>query len=385
MGAGGCGLAGLEDLYNQGMQALIDLYEFLFQVSTEPKIWLSQLFVVVLATVSFNFVLMRVIDVAERAVASTNSLWDDALLEAARMPVRLFVWTIGLTVAAKLLDSATQTSVFSFWPQARSIAYIFIVAMFFTRFIRFAEANVIDAGRANAPMDQTTAKAIAKLLRLSVLITAFLIALQALGYSISGVLAFGGVGGVAIGFAAKDLLANFFGGMMIYLDKPFAVGEWVRSPDREIEGTVEDIGWRLTRIRTFDKRPLYIPNSMFASIVVENPSRMQHRRIYENIGIRYEDADVLHAVVDDVRTMLKNHPDIAQQQTQIVHFNAYAASHLEFMVYAFTNTTDWLQFHAVKEDVLTRIMDIVNHHGAQFAYPTQTLHIAQGAPALPQA
>lgn len=366
------------------MQALTDVYQFLFQLSTNPKIWLSQLFVVVLATVVCNFVLMRCLDVAQRAVHKTASLWDDALLEAARVPVRLFVWTIGLTVAAKLLDSATQTSVFSFWPQARSIAYIVIAAMFLTRFIRFAEANVIDAGRSNAPMDQTTAKAIAKLLRLSVIITALLVALQTLGYSISGVLAFGGVGGVAIGFAAKDLLANFFGGMMIYLDKPFAVGDWVRSPDRDIEGTVEDIGWRLTRIRTFDKRPLYIPNSMFASIVVENPSRMQHRRIYENIGIRYEDAGVLRAVVDDVRAMLKNHPDIAQTQTQIVHFNAYAASHLEFMVYAFTTTTDWLQFHAIKEDVLTRIMGIVGQHGAQFAYPTQTLHMAQDAPALPQ-
>ena len=163
---------------------------------------------------------------------------------------------------------------------------------------------------------------------------------------------------------------------LLYLDKPFSVGDWVRSPDRDIEGTVEDIGWRLTRIRTFDKRPLYIPNSMFSSIIVENPSRMAHRRIYENIGIRYEDAHVLHAVVNDVRAMLKSHPDIAQQQTQIVHFNAYAASHLEFMVYVFTTTTDWLQFHAIKEDVLTRIMAIVNQHGAQFAYPTQTLHIA---------
>lgn len=385
MGACGCGLAVLDALYNRGMQALTDVYQFLFQLSTNPKIWLSQLFVVVLVTAFCNFLLMRFIDVAERAVNKTASLWDDALLEAARVPLRLFVWTIGLTVAAKLLDSATQTSVFSFWPQARSIAHIFVVAMFLTRFIRFAEANVIDAGRSHAPMDQTTARAIAKLLRLSVIITAFLVALQALGYSISGVLAFGGVGGVAIGFAAKDLLSNFFGGMMIYLDKPFAVGDWVRSPDREIEGTVEDIGWRLTRIRTFDKRPLYIPNSMFASIVVENPSRMQHRRIYENIGIRYEDAGVLLAVVDDVRAMLKSHPDIAQTQTQIVHFNAYAASHLEFMVYAFTTTTDWLQFHAIKEDVLTRIMGIVTKHGAQFAYPTQTLHIAHDAPAVAQA
>ena len=359
------------------MQALTDLYAYLLQTSSDPKIWLSQVFVVVLFTVLCNFVLMGFIDASEKVVANTKSLWDDALLDAARIPVRLFVWTIGLTVAAKVLDNATQSSLLELWPEVRSMSYIVIVAMFFTRFIRFAETNLIDEQRCAAPMDKTTATAIGKLLRLSVVITAFLVALQTLGYSISGVLAFGGVGGVAVGFAAKDLLANFFGGLMLYLDKPFSVGDWVRSPDRDIEGTVEDIGWRLTRIRTFDKRPLYIPNSMFASIVVENPSRMQHRRIYENIGIRYEDAHVLHAVVNDVREMLKNHPDVAQTQTQIVHFNAYAASHLEFMVYAFTVTTDWLKYHAVKEDVLTNIMAIVQQHGAQFAYPTHTVHMAE--------
>ena len=116
-------------------------------------------------------------------------------------------------------------------------------------------------------IDETTVDAVAKLLRISVIITGVLVALQSLGYSISGVLAFGGVGGIAVGFAARDLLANFFGGLMIYMDRPFNVGEWIRSPDKEIEGTVEKIGWRLTTIRTFDKRPLYVPNSLFNNLI----------------------------------------------------------------------------------------------------------------------
>ena len=90
--------------------------------------------------------------------------------------------------------------------------------------------------------------------------------MQTLGFSVSGVMAFGGIGGIAIGFAAKDLLANFFGALTIYLDRPFSEGDWIRSPDREIEGIVENIGWRLTVIRSFDKRPIYVPNSVFASI-----------------------------------------------------------------------------------------------------------------------
>ena len=355
---------------------MLETLQPFFQQSDQTKIWLTQVFVVVFATVSVNFLLMRVIDISEKLVEKTESLWDDALLEAARIPVRLFVWTIGITFAVDILDNVTETAAFGYLPQVRSIAYIVILSMFFTRFISFAEHNIVDPQRMSKPMDQTTARALAKLLRMSVMITAGLIIMQELGYSVSGVLAFGGIGGIAIGFAAKDLLANFFGGMMIYLDKPFVVGDWVRSPDRQIEGTVEDIGWRLTRIRTFDKRPLYIPNSMFASIVVENPSRMTNRRIFENLGIRYSDGHLMKVICDDVRAMLKSHPDIDQKQTIIVHFNRYGDSHLEFMLYAFTKTSEWVPFHAVKEDVLLQVMKIVEGHGAEFAFPTRTLHIA---------
>lgn len=360
---------------------MMEMIQPFLQTSTETRIWLTQVFLVVFATVSTNFLLMRAIDVAERLVDKTESLWDDALLEAARIPVRLFIWTIGITFAVDILDNVTETAVFDYLPQVRSVAYIVILSMFLTRFISFAEHNIVDPQRLSKPMDRTTARALAKLLRMSVMITAALIILQTLGYSVSGVLAFGGIGGIAIGFAAKDLLANFFGGMMIYLDKPFVVGDWVRSPDRQIEGTVEDIGWRLTRIRTFDKRPLYIPNSMFASIVVENPSRMSNRRIFENFGIRYDDGIKMKQICDDVRSMLRQHPDIDQDQTLIVHFNRYGESHLEFMVYAFTRTTEWIPFHAIKEDVLLKVMAIVGRHGAEFAFPTRTLHIAaQGHP-----
>ena len=115
-------------------------------------------------------------------------------------------------------------------------------------------------------MDYTTVDALSKLGRFSVVIIAALVILQTLGFSISGVLAFGGIGGIAMGFAAKDMLANFFGGLTIYLDRPFTVGEWIRSPDKAIEGTVEYIGWRHTRVRAFNKNPIYVPNALFTTI-----------------------------------------------------------------------------------------------------------------------
>jgi len=165
---------------------------------------------------------------------------------------------------------------------------------------------------------------------------------------------------------------------MIYLDRPFSVGDWVRSPDKEIEGVVEDIGWRLTRIRTFDKRPLYIPNSVFTSISVENPSRMLNRRIYETIGIRYQDVDKMGAIVAEVKAMLRNHEAIDTSQALMVNFNRFAPSSLDFFIYTLTRTTVWAEYHEIKQDVLLRVADIIRSHGAEIAFPTSTVHIAEG-------
>jgi MscS family membrane protein len=200
--------------------------------------------------------------------------------------------------------------------------------------------------------------------------------LQTLGYSISGVLAMGGVGGIAVGFAAKDLLANFFGGLIVYLDRPFAVGDWIRSPDRDIEGTVEKVGWRVTEIRNFQSQPMYVPNSVFTTIIVENPSRMQNRRIYETIGLRYSDLTNMDKVVSEVETMLKQHEAIDADRTMMVNFTKFGASSLDFFLYCFTHTTQWIEFHKVKQDVMLRIADIIQANHAEVAFPTSTIHLA---------
>ncbi len=209
--------------------------------------------------------------------------------------------------------------------------------------------------------------------------------MQSFGLSLSGLLTFGGVGGLIVGLAAKDLLANFFGGLMIYFDRPFKVGDWIRSPDRQIEGTVERIGWRMTIVRTFDKRPLYVPNSVFSSIVVENPSRMLNRRIYENIGIRYEDSAHVANVVSGIKSMLEKHPDIDTNQTLIVNFNQFGPSTLDIMIYTFTKTVNWIRFHEVKQDVMLKVLDVVHENGADIAFPTQTIKLDKPhAPTLEQ-
>jgi MscS family membrane protein len=148
---------------------------------------------------------------------------------------------------------------------------------------------------------------------------------------------------------------------------------------------VEEIGWRLTVIRTFDQRPLYVPNSVFAKIALENPSRMRNRRIHETMGVRYDDAAKVKPIVDEVRQMLIDDPDIeTDERTLIVNFNAFNASSLDFFVYTFTKTTNWVEFHGIKQRILLQIFAIIEKHGAEIAFPTSTIHLASTPAAEPE-
>ena len=351
------------------------LEAWLVNITGESYLLVAEIFLIVLAAMTAGFLATRILNFLQKRALKTSNFWDDALIEACRRPVVWAIWILGVNYAAAVAARQAGSEWYDLLAPINRVVIIFLAALFLLNLIKRAELNLVHPEYTSDPMDETTVKAIGKLLRASVIITATLIAMQAFGYSISGLLAFGGIGGLAVGFAAKDLLANFFGGLMIYLDQPFKVGDWVRSPDKEIEGTVEDIGWRLTRIRTFDKRPLYVPNSVFNSIAVENPSRMFNRRIYETVGIRYQDVDKMAGIVADVKQMLCDHPEIDQNQTMIVNFVSFGASSVNFFVYTFTKTIKWVVFHEVKQDVLLKVSDIVADHGAEIAFPTSTVHI----------
>lgn len=341
--------------------------------------WGWQIFVIVLLTFLFRTIALRVLKTLGKQFQRTANLWDDAFFNAAKPAISWFILIMGLCFAADAANNNIASEILSERniDLVRQLTVILLAMFFASRFVSQVETAKLEELKSSPPdsgkMDATTVTALAKLLRLSIVVSATLIALPTLGIEITALLAAGGVGGLAIGFAAQDLLSNFFGGLMIYLDRPFAIGDWIRSPDREIEGTVEHIGWRLTIVRTFDKRPLYVPNSVFTKLALENPSRMTNRRIYENIGIRYADADKLEDIIRDVKGMLRKHKEIDRSQTLIVNFNKYAASSLDFFVYTFTYTTNWVQFHEIKQDVLLKIIEIVHSHDADFAFPTTTV------------
>lgn len=358
----------------------MDLSEFINIVSH----WSVQAFAVVFGALVLDLLQRRLVNRLYRQVKSrTKNMWDDAMVASIRGPLSLLIWVLAISFAAELAAEETEATVFQLVPAGRALGVIISFAWFLMQTVRNGELAYLSTEREGEPaMDRATVNSIARLMRISLFITAVLVALQNMGFSISGLLAFGGVGGLALGLAAKDMLANFFGTLMIFLDRPFAVGDWVRSPDKNIEGVVEHISWRLTRIRTFDKRPLYVPNATFSTISVENPSRMSHRRIYETIGVRYEDVSKMGEIVEGVRNMLKVHPDIASDQTLMVNFNTFAQSSLDFFIYTFTKTTDWVRYHEIKQDVLFKVSEIIAEKGAEIAFPTSTLHL-QGDVRLP--
>lgn len=319
-----------------------------------------------------HYAIYRIVRRLTKAADRTETQWDDVVLYAIFPPIQWVMWVVLGLLSLSLfpaLDGIREALL-----RLSDTALLLLFGWLAHRLSGGIEGELLGEHRgALASSDRATISAVARLSRIVLWVIAGIMILQSLGVSVSGLLAFGGVGGIAVGFAARDLLANFLGGLSIFLDRPFAVGDWIRSPDREIEGTVEDVGWRVTRIRTFDQRPLYVPNSVFSTVALENPSRMLNRRIYETIGIRYDDAGAMEQIVAEVKEMLAAHDDIDKGKTLMVNFVAFGASSLDFFIYCFTRTTDWATYHGVKQDVLVKILKIIEGQGAEVAFPTRTV------------
>jgi MscS family membrane protein len=331
---------------------------------------------VLVAVVVVNLVVRFVLHRLELATKYTDTLWDDALIQAARRPLPALAWVLGLAYAAHLIHKDKGLVFLQLIAPLRDISIIACGAWFLFRLIHNVAHNVLSAREQETQtVDRTTVDAVSKLSRFAVVIVAVIMAMHVLGFSVSGVLAFGGLGGIAVGFAARDILANFFGGLTIYMDRPFVVGDLIRSPDKAIEGTVEHIGWRLTTVRSLNKSAIYVPNALFTTIVVENASRITKRRISETIGLRYADLDVMAAIVKDVRAMLAAHADIDHSEKLAVNFDRFADSALNFSINVFVSTTEAGRFQEIKQELLFSVAAIIAAHGAEIAFPSHTVYI----------
>ena len=323
----------------------------------------------------------KIISVVLAISEKTSTVYDELLLYSIKRPSSYLIIIGYLILLVDFLSKTTLVNISFSLSSSIFILFVLIISWSIIRGLNYY-LNVKPFINNLSPDDDATLvtetyEIVIRIIKVVVVIITLLIIMQELGLSISGLLAFGGVGGLIVGLAAKDLLSNFFGGMMIFFDRPFRVGEFIKSPDRNIEGIVEKIGWRLTVVRTFSKNVLYIPNTAFSSIIVENATRMSNRRINETIGIRYDDLDKMKSIIEDVNKLLHDDPKIDQSQKAKVYFKSFSASSCDFFIYAFTVTKDWEEFLAIKQDILLKVANIIDEHNAEIAYPTSKVFISK--------
>ena len=326
--------------------------------------------VLLVITIIAHFVLGGILKQITKHSGSTKTQIDDYLIGAISAPLKLLIWYSWLYFSLKELTSEIQSlnDIVGYI----AIAPVFILTWGVLRLISSVESYLLEA---EGNVDKDSIRLFTRLIKILFVFAIILGVAQFYGYAVSSILTLGGVGGIVVGFAAKDMLANVFGGLMIQMDKPFSTGDWIRTSDKSIEGVVEKIGWRMTRIRTFNKNPVYVPNSIFATIPIETPSRMTNRQIHEIIGIRYDDIAQMESIIKKVEELLINSENIDNDQPCRVNFDLFNASSLDFVIWAFSSLTDAGEFKKFKGKLLLDIAQIIADHGAEIAYPTQTLHI----------
>ena len=337
----------------------------------------SNLIFISLITIFIFIIKNKILSIILKISEKTNTVYDELVLFSIKTPSSYLIVIGYLFIVLDYFIKKNKFDLAFSLPSALFILITVLIAWSLIRALNYYLNLKPFIKNLSSEDDSTliteTYEIVIRISKIIIIVITSLILMQEIGLSISGLLAFGGVGGLIVGLAAKDLLSNFFGGMMIFFDRPFRVGEFIKSPDRNIEGIVEKIGWRLTVVRTFSKNVLYIPNTAFSSIIVENATRMSNRRINETIGIRYDDLSKMSNIISDVKNLLDQNIDIDQSQKSKVYFKSFSASSCDFFIYAFTITKDWDEFLRIKQDVLLKVADIISKHKAEIAYPTTSV------------
>ena len=342
--------------------------------------WTVEQLLTALACIVVSFLLRglftRVIAHRLGALASrTETEADDQMIAALISPLGQILPAIGAYIGFRILAYAH--------PEWLNLGNkIFVAAA--TILVAWTAARMTDAlatllaeraERSETTFDDQLVPLFRKSAKVFIGLLAFLLVAQNLGYSVSGLVAGLGIGGLAVALAAKDTIANLFGSVTILIDRPFRVGDWITL--QGADGVVEEIGLRSTRIRTFAKTVISIPNEELANSTVENHTLMPKRRIKFNVGVTY-DATVgqMREAVARIEAYLRGNPDI-DQVFMLVKFTTFSNSSLDIFVYCFTGTTDWTEHLSVKQDVNLAIMGILEDLDLQIAFPTRTVHLAE--------
>jgi MscS family membrane protein len=332
--------------------------------------WIA-LFVSLFAGFLIKWVIERLVRLVKRFVKE-NAYWRGQLIKGVESPLGLLVvsiwWAISLRVIqidGVLFHGLNIIIQVTFGYSVIWIAYnlVSLAGNYFRR----------KAARSNSTLDSQLVPFAEKTLKVAVVAFGVLLVLQNLGINVMSLLAGLGLGGLAFALAAKDTAANLFGSIMILLDRPFKVGDWINVDGAD--GTVEEIGFRSTRIRTFYNSVISVPNSLIATTKVDNYGLRNYRRVREIVGITYDTpAEKVEAFVEGIKEIILAHPATVKDNFHVC-FTTYNSSSLDVLVYFFLRVPGWAQELVEKQNILLSILRLAHALKIDFAFPTQTVHI----------
>lgn len=299
-----------------------------------------------------------------------SDIWE-RIANLCEAPLRLLLWFTGTFIA---LHSLPFPYIEPFVKVVYRSALTFIIFWMLLRMVDgFSNIFHLFSSKLGREINEDIQNFIAKSLRILVMILGIMAMLQEWGVNVSAFVASLGLGGLAFALAAKDTVANLFGSVVIFSDRPFQVGDWVQTPD--IEGNIEEIGIRSTKVRTFAQALVSVPNATFANAIITNWTRMGKRLIRMSVGLTYGTSmEQMKAIIADLETMLRAHPDV-HPDVIVVRFDALESSSMSILLHFFTIPTDMENHLHVKESINFEIMRIVEKNGAHFAFPSQSLYI----------
>ncbi|ACO04101.1 MAG TPA: mechanosensitive ion channel protein MscS [Persephonella sp.] len=311
-----------------------------------------------------------IIGIIRKLTSRTKTTIDDKLLKVIESPFKFLFIVFGVWFAFSILNVEQEIV-------NHLIKSLFIITVFWILYnavIIFQEGFYKFAERFGKDLSRELGSFFIKSAKIFIFVLGFVAVLQEWGIDVTAFIASLGLGGLAFALAAKDTVANLFGGLTILADKSLKIGDWVKVGS--VEGIVEDLGIRTTKIRTFEKSLITVPNSYIANNPIENYSRRDNRRIKMTIGLVYDTpGETVKKIVDDIRSMLKEHPRISKDLITLVFFDKFGDSSLDIFIYTFTDTSNWEKYMAIKEDINLKIMEIVERNGSSFAYPSQSIYI----------
>jgi MscS family membrane protein len=300
----------------------------------------------------------------------TENKIDDKAVDILLGPVSFIFLIIGFNTFLILLKLKTPF----FTHVIKSLIVFDVFWVLYYLIDVFKDALFVFSKKYSRELSSEIANFFARVFKFIILSLAIVSILQVWGINISGFIASLGLGGLAFALAAKDVAANIFGSLAILADKAISVGEWIKVDN--VEGTVYDIGMRTTKIRTFENSIITVPNQIIANSPIENFSRRGTRRIKMRVGLEYNTTNKqMQGILNDIRELIKNDPNISQNSTQIINFDQLGDSSLSIFIYIFTNTANWQKYLQIKEEINLKIITIVENHGASIAFPSQTIYI----------